>query len=142
MFCNNACYIAYYKKEYSGEKSKCWRGGRDRQNQGYIRLKRKGHPMADSYGYVLEHRMVMSEHIGRDLTRTETVHHINGIRDDNRIENLMLFESNSAHQAHHAPERRLNKTCHCGRKHYGRGMCINHYMQWHRRQRKSSTSAA
>lgn len=42
---------------------------------------------------ILEHRYVMSRHIGRDLTADETVHHLNGIRSDNRIENLELFNS-------------------------------------------------
>ena len=51
------------------------------------------HPMATTKGYVLEHRLVMAEFIGRALRPEETVHHRNGITLDNRIENLELWSS-------------------------------------------------
>lgn len=58
---------------------------------GYIMRKAPYHPYANNRGYVPEHRLVMENQIGRYLIpRKELVHHINGIRDDNRIENLQL----------------------------------------------------
>jgi hypothetical protein len=46
--------------------------------------------MADKSNRCLEHRLVMSEFLGRTLLPGETVHHKNGDRQDNRIENLQL----------------------------------------------------
>lgn len=59
---------------------------------GYKGLKRKGHPNSQKCGTILEHVLVMSSYLGRPLIKGETVHHKNGIRTDNRIENLELWD--------------------------------------------------
>jgi hypothetical protein len=80
-----------------------WKGGRHKHDQGYVLVYvGRNHPMAKSNGYAYEHRLAMSEAIGRVLKPEEVVHHINGVRDDNRLENLILFESHEAHARHHA----------------------------------------
>lgn len=61
--------------------------------QGYIILMNVDHPNATPKRTILEHRLVMATHLGRPLTSNEVVHHVNGIKDDNRIENLELWSS-------------------------------------------------
>ena len=80
-----------------------WEGGRHSDKNGYILVHRPGHPMARSLGsshkpaYVLEHRLVMAEYLGRMLEPYEVVHHKNADVTDNRIENLELYTSNAQH---------------------------------------------
>ncbi len=69
-----------------------WKGGKTRHHQGYIMVRIPEHPRAkNNNGYVLEHILVMEDHLGRLLVPGETVHHKYGIRDDNKIENLELW---------------------------------------------------
>lgn len=82
------------KRDYRGAKHHSWNGGITRDRHGYLKVAvEEGHRfacMADKNGRVMQHRLVMAEHLGRPLKRSETVHHKNGKRDDNRIDNLQL----------------------------------------------------
>jgi hypothetical protein len=68
-----------------------WKDGRTHHKAGYIMVHAPGHPRAISSSYVFEHIMVAEEILGRYLLAGESVHHRNGIRDDNRPENLELW---------------------------------------------------
>ena len=68
--------------------------------QGYIQLYIPEHPMASRSGYILEHRFVISQKIARILKSNEIVHHINGVKDDNRVENLTLTAKVSHNNFH------------------------------------------
>jgi hypothetical protein len=81
-----------------GEKSSNWKGGK-RKVQGYTRLYMPGHHLAIQ-GAVFEHRLVAENTLGRRLKKDEVVHHINGIKDDNRPENLQVLKRGE-HVKHH-----------------------------------------
>ncbi len=76
-----------------GENHPRWKGGRHLSSRGYVLIYRPRHPSAVDNKYILEHRLVMEKHLGRYLNPWEIMHHINGIKDDNRIENLELCPS-------------------------------------------------
>lgn len=78
-----------------------WGGGRIVDKDGYVLVYRPEHPHRRKHlPYVFEHRAVMEKHLGRFLKPGEVVHHKNGKKADNRIENLELFQRNSDHLRH------------------------------------------
>ncbi len=84
-----------------GKESPRWKGGKRIHKNGYIEIKSDGHPFANYENYVYEHRLVMEKKLGRYLKPEERTHHLNGIKDDNRPENLKYFPNESKHQKFH-----------------------------------------
>jgi len=58
--------------------------------EGYVMVWSPDHPNRSNRGWQFHHRVVVEQSIGRFLTRKECIHHINGVKDDNRIENLQI----------------------------------------------------
>lgn len=84
----------------SGENSGNFKGYRRRTTKGYIACYKPDHPYASAGGLVMEHRLVMEEILGCFLPKSIDVHHLNGVKDDNRIENLAIM-THGAHTALH-----------------------------------------
>ena len=80
-------------RSVSGASNGRWQGGRTRHKAGYVMTWAPGHPRASKGNYVFEHILVMEQLLGRHLLLLpeESIHHLNGVRDDNRPENLELW---------------------------------------------------
>lgn len=93
-FCSRVCSGKDLSSRQLGEANRRWKGGETVTTHiggGYIKQLAPGHLGADASGYVLQHRLVMEQVLGRPLKKSERVHHKNGKRDDNRPENLELW---------------------------------------------------
>ena len=121
--CSKKCDIERRKEMYLGENNpnygnrgeKCpaWKGGRRISNYGYVLLRKPDHPNARPDGYILEHRYVMSQYLGRPLRDDEIVHHKDGNRLNNDISNLELMTL-SEHTTIHNKEKKIIRD-HLGR---------------------------
>lgn len=117
--CSRSCAIRHSHADtpgrLKGDKGGRWKGGKRKCNQtGYIDVWAPDHPSLKGTKkiYVREHRLVMEQVLGRYLLPGENVHHKNGVKDDNRPENLELWRVSQpagqrSHEQQHCP------TCTC-----------------------------
>jgi hypothetical protein len=95
-FCSRSCV----DKHRSGDNSPFWRGGRYIDLHGYVMLYMPDNRAAGGSGYVAEHRVVMERALGHPIPDGMHVHHIDGNKANNELENLALM-SRSEHRALH-----------------------------------------
>src|SRR3990167_2908017 len=89
--------VLFRSRNWKGELSTAWEGGRHLDKDGYVIIYMPSHPHARSGKYVGEHRLVMEGILGRYLTLDEVVHHKDKNHQNNSPENLELFSQNSEH---------------------------------------------
>jgi hypothetical protein len=78
------------------------------KQHGYVKRLTNGHPYSDKRGYVMEHRLIVEENLGKILPKNIQIHHINGVRDDNRLENLQILDARDHAKEHDSGERNDN----------------------------------
>jgi len=92
-----------------GKYHHAWKGGRWKDSKGYIYIHKPDHPGANKTGYVVEHRLVWEIAHGKPLPKGWIVHHLNGIKDDNRLANLVGLPSRKHYHVLQAKARRIQE---------------------------------
>lgn len=103
--CSRKCAAKMKSIEKSGENHPGWKGGIEKHNEGYILVYDKGNGYKNK---IFAHRKIMEEHLGRKLESSELVHHIDGNKYNNAIENLKLM-TRAEHMNFHREALNKNK---------------------------------
>ena len=125
------CSIQCQHKSLIGHR--CVRRKEKILRKGYWHFYMPDNPMSGKQGYVAEHRLVMSKHLGRLLKRLEVVHHINKDITDNRIDNLELTSIGKHLKYHNSIfgwSRKFERCIECGTnavRHEAKGLCLKCY---------------
>jgi hypothetical protein len=99
----------------TGEDHPAWKGGQRIDEDGYIRTYAPGHPWPRRSGYVFEHVRIMELAIGRRLEPGETVHHRDGDRQNNAVENLEILKRGDHSRLHRLKDAHLRERDSLGR---------------------------
>lgn len=116
-FCSKECEAEFKTYDNIGDSRK---GGYICSRSGYKRVQYKGRKIE-------EHRLIMMDYLGRELKTYEHVHHINGNKLDNRIENLKVVTRWEHPSYHKTGNKRVCLICDEYKKHHARGLCDTCY---------------
>lgn len=94
-----------------GIKADTFHKGYTRKESGYLLVRNPNHPRANNHGYVPQHTLIYEQYLGRYLNNDELIHHINGNKSDNRIENLVLMNAFD-HKSKHSQQDRKQVDLH------------------------------
>lgn len=107
---NNILQLKNKNLSYIRESNPNWKGGRVYDDDGYVLILNPEHIFANNRGYVREHHLVYEQYYNCILLPFTQIHHINGIKDDNRIENLIPCY-NGQHTNKYHKKNMSNRSC-------------------------------
>jgi hypothetical protein len=92
-----------------GELANNWKGGKVTSKDGYILINNHSHPRSSKSGYVLQHILIWEEANGKPLPKGWIIHHLNGIKSDNRLANLQALPNKKHYLVLQAKAKRIQE---------------------------------
>lgn len=97
------------------ERASQWKGGKHKDNRGYVLIMQSDHPRANNVGYVFEHVLIAEKALEKPLPPGAEVHHFNENTGDNRNKNLVICQDHAYHMLLHSRQRAFKA---CGNPNY------------------------